>query len=276
MTTFAIGDVQGCYDELRALLEKIAFRRAHDRLLFCGDLVNRGPRSLEVLRLVRDLDDAAVCVLGNHDLHLLAVAAGVYPRRRRDTFADVLAAPDCAELLDWLRGLPLIHVNDSPRMTVVHAGLLPGWDLTTAVALAREIERALRGASYPTLLGEMYGDEPALWRDDLEGGERLRCIANAMTRMRFCDAQGRMSLADKGPPGSQTPGFMPWYDLETRHTRGEPITFGHWSTLTLAPEEIERHRVYPLDTGCVWGGRLTALRLEDMRWFSVPAAMAYA
>lgn len=256
MARYAIGDVQGCSDELIELIGRIGFDPAHDRLWFVGDLVNRGPKSLEVLRTVRALGDAAVVVLGNHDLHLLAVAEGVARKRSDDTLDEVLAAPERDELLAWLRGRPLMHVEDAWAM--VHAGLLPEWTVPQAQALAGEVERALRGPGYREFLAHMYGSTPVAWDDALAGWERLRLIVNAMTRIRFMSSAGHMELKNKSaaPP----PGFAAWYDA--RPQRDEPaLVCGHWSTLGLKLD----HRVAMLDTGCVWGGALTALRLED-RW----------
>lgn len=255
MATYAIADVQGCYEELRALLARIGFDSARDRLWFVGDLVNRGPKSLEVLRYVRSLGDSAtVTVLGNHDLHLLCVAEGFAKRREDDTLDAVLGAPDAADLLDWLRGRPLMHCEGDHAM--VHAGLLPQWSIEKALALAGEVEAALRAPSYRDFLAALYGSNPARWSDALEGWDRLRVIVNAMTRMRFCSPEGVMDFrvkSDKAPTG-----YLPWF--EARPPRKEPkIVCGHWSALGLKLTA----RVSVLDAGCVWGGSLVALRLED-------------
>jgi bis(5'-nucleosyl)-tetraphosphatase (symmetrical) len=255
MATYAIGDVQGCFDELQALLAAIGFDPARDRLWFVGDLVNRGPKSLEVLRFVRSLGERAVAVLGNHDLHLLAQHEGVERPRADDTFADVLGAPDAAELVAWLRARPLMHAEGDWAM--VHAGILPGWSVAKALALAREVERALVSAGYRDFLAHLYGSLPARWSDALEGWDRLRVIVNAMTRMRFCTPEGEIDLEATGTEAP--PGFRPWFELRPA---GEPVlVFGHWSSLGLRLSA--RHCA--LDSGCVWGGALTALRLED-RW----------
>ncbi|MGH8704410.1 MAG: symmetrical bis(5'-nucleosyl)-tetraphosphatase [Burkholderiales bacterium] len=256
MATYAIGDVQGCYEELRALLARIGFDRARDRLWFVGDLVNRGPASLEVLRFVKALGARAVAVLGNHDLHLVCQHEGIERRRKDDTFDDVLAAPDAAELVAWLRTRPMLHVEG--RYAMVHAGLLPQWGIERAATLAREVEEALRGPQYREFLTHMYGSEPARWDDALAGWDRLRVIVNAMTRLRFCTAEGAMALDSTGaePPA----GSLAWFDA--RPARAEPaIVCGHWSALGLKLTE----RLAALDSGCVWGGALCALRLED-RW----------
>ena len=261
MATYAIGDVQGCGEELERLLERCGFDAARDRLWFVGDLVNRGPQSLEVLRRVRALGEAAVVVLGNHDLHLVCHAEGFWQRRADDTLDEVLAAPDGAELVAWLRSRPLMHLEG--RYAMVHAGLLPQWTLERARQLAREVEAALQGPRYREFLADMYGSRPERWDDALAGHDRLRVIVNAMTRLRFCTAEGVMGFRETGkaPP----PGFSAWFDA--RAARDEPaIVCGHWSTLGLKLTE----RLIALDSGCVWGGALSALRLEDRALFQVP------
>lgn len=258
MAVYAIGDVQGCYDELLALLERIAFDPAADRLWFVGDLVNRGPQSLQALRFVQGLGHSAQCVLGNHDLHLLAVAAGHERCGRHDTFQDVLMAPDRDELLDWLRRLPLLHHDGATGFTMIHAGLPPQWDLAQARACAAEVEAVLRGPAYGEFLMQMYGDEPLIWSDALSGVARLRFITNCLTRLRFCDAEGRLALHEKGPPGSQPAPYLPWFEAPNRKSRDLNIVCGHWSAL----REYAAQGIHALDTGCVWGGRLSALRLD--------------
>jgi bis(5'-nucleosyl)-tetraphosphatase (symmetrical) len=268
MATFAIGDVQGCFDELERLLGEVGFSPARDRLWFVGDLVNRGPRSLAVVRFVKGLGDRAIVVQGNHDLHLLAFAAGHAKQRADDTFDDLLAAPDCAPLLDWLRFRPMLHVED--EYVMVHAGLLPSWSVAQAHDLAAEVEAELRSKRYRLFLAELYGSRPDTWRDDLRGMDRLRVIVNAMTRMRFCTAEGVMELGVKGELEKAPPGYLPWFEVPGRKTRGVPIVCGHWSALglRLTPDLLA------LDTACVWGGSLTAVRLEDRRVFEVPCAPA--
>jgi bis(5'-nucleosyl)-tetraphosphatase (symmetrical) len=262
MATYAIGDVQGCFDELRALLRECGFSKGRDRLWFVGDLVNRGPKSLDVLRFVRDLGSRAVTVLGNHDLHLITQYEGFERKRKDDTFEDVLEARDAKDLVDWLRALPMMHVGDGHAM--VHAGLLPGWSVKQALALGKEVEKALRARNYREFLGNMYGSKPEEWSDALEGWDRLRVIVNAMTRMRFCTRQGKMDFQAKGaaPPA----GYLPWY--ETRPAKETPIVFGHWSQLGLRLDA----RASCLDSGCVWGGSLSALRLEDRALYQVRCA----
>ena len=231
MTTYAIGDVQGCFDALQALLQKIRFDPAHDTLWFTGDLVNRGPRSLETLRFVKRLGERAVSVLGNHDLHLLAVAAGVAKQKKQDTFDEILAAHDRDELLDWLRHRLLLHHDAALGWTLVHAGLLPPWGLADAQRLAREAESGLQSDRAGGFLAHMYGDLPDRWREDLTGHERLRVIVNAFTRLRYCGLEGNMDLRFKGAPGSQPPDRVPWFKVPQRRSRGLRIVFGHWSTL---------------------------------------------
>ena len=262
MATYAIGDVQGCFDELQALLQHCGYRAGRDRLWFVGDLVNRGPKSLEVLRFVRGLGDAAVAVLGNHDLHLIAQYEGFERSRKDDTLQEVMEAADARELVDWLRARPMMHAGEGWAM--VHAGLLPRWNVDQALSLAREVEQALTGADYREFLQHLYGSRPDAWDDRLSGWDRLRVIVNAMTRMRFCTPDGRMDFHAKGaaPP----PGYIPWY--EARPASAEKVVFGHWSQLGLRLGE----RIAALDTGCVWGGSLTALRLEDRALFQIACA----
>lgn len=261
MATYAIGDVQGCYDELQALLERVGFNRAHDRLWFVGDLVNRGPKSLEVLRFVKELGDRAIVVLGNHDLHLLTQHEGFEGKRKDDTFDDVLGAPDARELVDWVRTWPMMHVEGN--FAIVHAGLLPQWTIGKSLLLSGEVEQALRAPNYRDFLANMYGSKPDRWDDALTGWDRLRVIVNAMTRMRFCTVEGEMEMQAKG---KTTPlGYFPWY--ATRTGAEQAIVFGHWSALGLKLDE----RIAALDTGCVWGGSLTALRLEDRWLVQVPS-----
>lgn len=264
MALYAIGDLQGCYAPLRALLATIGFDPARDRLWFAGDLVNRGPQSLECLRFVRSLGDAAVAVLGNHDLHLLCVAEGVEKKRPRDTLGELLAAPDRDELLAWLRARPLFHVEGSHAL--VHAGLLPEWGVDKARRLAAEVEYALQGPRYRELLARMYGDRPDRWDDALEGFDRLRVTINAMTRLRMLDGSGAMALKFKGEPGEASGDLLPWYRAPGRASATHTIVCGHWSALGLHLGD----GIVSLDSGCVWGRALTAVRLEDRAVFSVP------
>jgi bis(5'-nucleosyl)-tetraphosphatase (symmetrical) len=257
MAIYAIGDVQGCYDPLRRLLDRIAFDPARDTLWFVGDLVNRGPHSAEVLRFVRSLGTGAVTVLGNHDLHLLVVAAGVKAPHRGDTLDGILHAPDRDELLEWLCRQKMMHAANGYAM--VHAGLLPQWSIACALGLAHEVETALRGKQRQALLRCMYGNTPACWHDALTGYDRLRVIINAMTRLRLCTAQGEMEFSHKTAPVDLPRGYLPWYDVPQRASLGTTVIFGHWAALGL----VARPDVIAIDTGCVWGRSLSALRLED-------------
>ena len=256
---FLIGDVQGCCDALDTLLAEIGFSPSRDHVWLLGDLVNRGPQSLETLRRLIALDGAADCLLGNHDLHLLAVADGAQAPRRQDTLATILAAPDREALLQWLRAQRLAAFDDG--WLLVHAGVAPQWSRDKTLALAAEVEAELRSARRGDLLHALYGDAPTRWSDALEGNDRWRFIVNALTRMRFCDAGGVLEFKTKGGAASAPPGFRPWFDIPGRQTAGTPIAFGHWSTLGL----IDSAELLALDTGCVWGGALTAFRVDGGR-----------
>ncbi len=257
MAVYAIGDVQGCYDGLRALLDKLKYDPGSDRLWFAGDLVNRGPQSLEVLRFVSAIP-RVVSVLGNHDLHCLAVASGQAPAKKNDTFEALFSAPDRDELLGWLRQRPLLHHDNELAATLVHAGLLPAWDLPKATRLAREAEHAIARSGKNDLFTHMYGDTPDHWRDDLEGWARLRVIINAFTRLRYCRVDGRLDLRPKMAPGRQPDGLLPWFQVPDRLSKSNRIVFGHWSTLGV----WNRDNVIGLDSGCLWGGQLTAVRID--------------
>ncbi|MGQ0657085.1 MAG: symmetrical bis(5'-nucleosyl)-tetraphosphatase [Chromatiales bacterium] len=271
MATYAIGDVQGCYRELRELLDHIRFDPGRDRLWLVGDLVNRGPDSLSVLRFVHELGPVAVSILGNHDLHLLACAWGDRRLRGQDTLEPILAAPDREPLLHWLCQRPLWHHDAVPGVAMVHAGLPPQWTVAAAQRHAQEVESVLRSDGRAEFLRHMYGDEPDCWSDDLNGWARLRFITNCLTRMRFCSRNGRLDLKQKGPPGTQPGKLLPWFAVPGRASRDTRILFGHWATLPVASPDTRSHNVVGLDTGCVWGGRLSALRLDDGTLFSVPS-----
>lgn len=266
MSTYAIGDLQGCHAALEKLLEQIDFDPARDRIRLVGDLVNRGTGSAAILRWAMGLGDALVAVLGNHDLHTLAVAEGYVPLHRGDTIQDVLDAPDRERMLDWLRRRPLAYGEDG--YLLVHAGLLPQWSAEQALSLAGEVQQVLGGDDYRDFLAHMYGNEPRRWQDDLHGISRLRLITNAMTRLRFCSDQGAIDFSHKGPPGSQPAGLLPWYDVPGRRSADVQVIFGHWSALGL----MLRPELAALDSGCLWSGRLTALRLEDRKLFQVSCA----
>jgi bis(5'-nucleosyl)-tetraphosphatase (symmetrical) len=263
MATIAIGDVQGCFDQLMRLLERADFDERRDVLWFVGDLVNRGPRSAQVVRFAKSLGPRQVTVLGNHDLALMVVAEGIAKPHRGDTFGELLSAPDRDELLAWLRRQKMMHAGNGYAM--VHAGLLPQWSIEQALTLAREVEGALQGPAHRDFLMHLYGNEPARWRDDLAGYDRLRVVVNAMTRMRLVTPGGTMDFSHKAGLADAPPGHLPWYDAPGRVSGSTPILFGHWAALGL----LQRADVVCLDTGCVWGRALSALRLDDGRLFQL-------
>lgn len=254
-----VGDIQGCDDALARLLAEIGYSPSRDHLHALGDLVNRGPRSLAVLRRLRALEGSATCLLGNHDLHLLALAHGVRRAHRSDTLHEVLAAPDRAAWLDWLRQRPL--ADQAQGWLLVHAGVPPQWDVAQTLALAHEVEAVLRGADLAAFLGLMYGNQPARWSEALHGVERWRFVVNALTRMRFVAADGTLDFQVKEGADAAPPGLLPWFEAPGRRTLGTPVAFGHWSTLGL----IDRPDLLALDTGCVWGGSLSAARVDGGR-----------
>ena len=258
MAIYAIGDVQGCAVALEELLDDLAFDPAEDRLWFTGDLVNRGPHSLETLRMVQGFGESAITVLGNHDLHLLSVAEGIRPSRPGDTLKKILRAPDRDELLHWLRHLPLCHLDDELHAIMVHAGIYPGWGRNKLMRHAGELEAMLRSDDYVDFLREMYGQLPRKWSGTLAGMPRLRFIANALTRMRFVDKARQLDFNHKGAPGSQPPRLMPWYQHPKMKCDSWRIVCGHWSALGF----IRQGNIISLDSGCVWGGALTAVRLD--------------
>jgi len=260
MSLIAIGDLQGCSASLDELLTRIG---AAESVVFVGDLVNRGPDSLGALRRVRSLGERATVLLGNHDLHLLAVAAGIRAAHDDDTLQEVLDAPDAQELIDWVRARPLAHWQDGALF--VHAGVLPQWSAAQTLSLAREVQERLRAPDYRTFLATMYGNRPSQWSDTLTGADRLRCILNALTRVRFVSLDGAMDLKLKGGVDTAPPGWVPWFDHPQRASRATPIIFGHWSTLGL----LQRDDVIGIDTGCVWGGKLTALSWPSRAVFQV-------
>jgi len=258
MAVYAIGDLQGCYDEFRQLLDRLAFDPGRDRLWLTGDIVNRGPASLAALRFVRSLEPHVTVVLGNHDLHLLAAAADPhYAPKRGDTFRELLEAPDRELLLSWLAARPLAHSDAALGWSMVHAGLPPQWDIPTALGCAREVEAVLATAP-AAFFAAMYGDQPDRWSAALEGHDRLRFTVNCLTRLRFCTPDGRLLLRYKGPPASAPAGAVPWFRVPGRSSAGDRVLFGHWSALGYHDAD----GVVGLDTGCVWGGKLTALRID--------------
>ncbi|MCE9625725.1 MAG: symmetrical bis(5'-nucleosyl)-tetraphosphatase [Deltaproteobacteria bacterium] len=264
MSTYAIGDIQGCYLTLTRLLEQFAFDPTQDRLWLVGDLVNRGPRSLEVLRWARALGDRVVAVLGNHDLHLMARYHGVTGEKKRDTLDEILAAPDRDSLIDWLRHRPLFHREGN--LALVHGGLDPAWDIATSEALAEEAQRALSGKKTKEALAALYSGKPDRWNSAFRGSERLRAILNIFTRIRVCRSDGRLNFEFKGAPEASPSGYFPWYSIPERKGKEAKIVFGHWAALGLRilPE------VCAIDSGCVWGRSLSALRLEDGTVFQEP------
>lgn len=267
MAVYAIGDLQGCYSPLRRLLDFIRFDPVLDRLWLVGDLVNRGPSSLEVVRFVKGLGQSAQVVLGNHDLHLIMQAENYGKANREDTLNPILNAPDRDELLAWMRSWPLFHVDGSWAM--VHAGLLPEWTVDVAKDLSDEVVAALTSPSYKDFLAHMWGSEPVRWNDTLQGWDRLRVIVNAMTRMRYVTADGAMELrapGNKAPPEKGPTGCQPWFDAPNRASTSHTLVCGHWSALGYR----ETPNLIALDTGCLWGGSLTAVRLDDRRVFRLP------
>lgn len=262
MPVYAVGDIQGCLEPLKRLLEQVNFDPAQDRLWSTGDIVNRGPQSLETLRYLYSLGSAFHMVLGNHDLHLLAVAHNSDNLKPKDTLQEILDAPDCPQLLDWLQRQPLL-IRDH-GYCLVHAGIPPQWDLDTAQNLASEVETALRGDGAQRYFDAMYGNDPDIWSDRLKGPERLRVITNYLTRMRFCSPEGRLNLIDKMAPDKAPAGFAPWFDHKVRLTSADKILFGHWASLE---GRDCGSNIFPLDTGCVWGGQLRLMRLSDQRYF---------
>jgi bis(5'-nucleosyl)-tetraphosphatase (symmetrical) len=267
MSTYAVGDIQGCFTELLQLLELIQFNPTTDYLWCTGDLVNRGPNSLETLRFFKQLGERATVVLGNHDLHLLAVAEGYtkYHDPNEDTITDILQAADCQELLTWLRHRPFLHHDAQLNFTMIHAGLAPQWDFALASQCAHEVETALRSENFNAYLGKMYGDKPKKWSKKLSSWGRLRFITNCFTRLRYCNLNGKLALDKKGSPDKNKGEEVPWFQHPERSSRDMRIIFGHWSTLGY----YAKSGIYALDSGCLWGGALTALRLEDEQVFCV-------
>lgn len=270
LATYAIGDIQGCFNELCDLLRLIDWQPQQDTLWLAGDLVNRGPQSLDVLRFVKNQGDNIVCVLGNHDLHLLATHDSKKKPRRSDTFVDVLEAKDCEELLQWLRCQPLIHHDPALDFVMVHAGLPSQWGLEESLFQGERLSHALRGSERRNFFTHMYGDQPSAWSENLSPLDQLRFATNAFTRMRFCDVNGALVMGPTGAPDDEHSSLVPWYAVETRQSKSSRIVFGHWATLQQFTPIKPEHNVFHIDTGCVWGGNLTALRLNDLKWFTVP------
>lgn len=265
MSTYAIGDIQGCMKPLQCLLKEVQFNPDKDRLWIAGDLINRGPDSLEVMRYLYSIRDSVSLVLGNHDLHFLALAFGHRKPGKSDTLTALLEADDCPQLIEWLRNSKLVHHDPDKKFTMVHAGIPPQWDLAKALVLAQEVEQVLQSENFERYLANMYGNEPKIWSDELNGDARWRLITNYFTRMRFCTAEGELELQTKAEAAEAPPGFLPWFSHTHRKTRDNKIIFGHWAALQ---GQANTPNVYALDTGCVWGGSLTAMRLEDEKIFS--------
>ena len=266
MATYAIGDIQGCMTALQRLLDHIKFDQAQDRLWLVGDLVNRGPHSLEVLRFVKQLGPSAVTVLGNHDIHLLALWSQITQLGRKDTLQPILSAPDAEELLHWLRFRPLLYAENG--YTMIHAGMLPAWSMSQAVALAREVEKALQAENFKETLPTIYFRKTHNLSDDLSAEKRLGLTTNVLTRLRVCTHEGVPKFSFKGPPGEAPPGYFPWFQIPNRATQHDTIIFGHWSALGIVQED----HIIALDGGCVWGRELVTMRLEDHQLIRVPCA----
>jgi len=258
MATYAIGDVQGCYTQLKELLQKIEYKSDKDKLWFAGDIVNRGPDSLKTIRFIKSLEDNAITVLGNHDLHLLAIANGRRKQSKKDTLKKILEAKDSDNLLDWLIHRPLMHYQKKNHVCMVHAGIHPDWSLKQALSCAKEIEDILQGPKSHEFFQHMYGDKPAKWSENLHGWDRLRFITNCFTRMRYIDESFKLRMKEKGAPGKQRRGIHPWFEYQSKDSDLN-IIFGHWSTLV----DPHLEHLYPLDTGCLWGGELTALKVNQ-------------
>lgn len=261
MATYAVGDLQGCLEPLQCLLEQVAFDPARDRLWLVGDLVNRGPQSLETLRYLYSIRDSLVCVLGNHDLHLLAAWRNIERLKKSDTLREILEAPDCEELLQWLRQQKLMHYDEVRHVALVHAGIAPQWSLKKALKCAAEVEEALRDDNrFEPFLDGMYGNDPAKWDSDLKGVTRLRVITNYFTRMRFCTSEGKLDLKSKEGLDTAPAGYAPWFSHKERKTRDLKIIFGHWAALEGRSNEPG---IFALDSGCVWGGAMTLLNVDS-------------
>ncbi|MBT0724237.1 bis(5'-nucleosyl)-tetraphosphatase (symmetrical) [Rosenbergiella sp. S61] len=273
MSTYLIGDIHGCYQELCQLLDQVAFDPAQDQLWLTGDLVARGPDSLKVLRKVKSLGDSARIVLGNHDLHLLAVYAGVSKNKSKDRLQPLLDAEDCDELINWLRRQPLLQIDQQKQLIMAHAGITPQWDLETAQRCASDIEAVLASDSYPLLLDAMYGDMPNNWSENLTGLARLRFSTNALTRMRYCFPGGQLDMICKEKPEEATPPLQPWFDIPRQLPEAFTVVFGHWASLE---GKGTPSNVIGLDTGCCWGGALTLLHWEDGRYFHQPSTLQKA
>lgn len=270
MAIYAIGDIQGCYDEFKQLLNVVDFSPSRDQLWVAGDMVNRGPKSLEVLESLMSFEGAVQCVLGNHDLHLLAIAAGTRQASKKDTTKTIIDSPAATAIISWLRHQPLFFHSETHNISMVHAGIPPIWSIEKTQNLSHEVESILRSEEWTTFTAGMYGNEPKKWGDNLSGIDRLRSITNYLTRMRFCDSEGELDLEDKSHRHSQRPGFKAWFEFDNSEIKDQnhQVIFGHWAVLRGVSESSKHHA---LDTGCVWGGELTAMDVQTQKRFSVPA-----
>lgn len=264
MSTYVFGDIQGCFREMMALLDEVSYNPASDKLWFVGDLINRGPDNLSTMRFILEHRHNVTCVLGNHDLHFLAVASGCHKLTRRDTFRDLLEAEDLPDMIQWVRNTPLLHFDPARNLAMVHAGIHPQWSIDQALQRAKEVEDTLKGDNYRIFLGKMYGNKPSRWKDELTGMKRLRAITNYFTRMRYCKKGGRLDLKNKTLLAPK--GFKPWFKHPRPEDQELTILFGHWASLGGKTGKVTN--VHALDTGCVWGRKLTLLRLEDMQRFT--------
>jgi len=258
MTTYAIGDIQGCYDPFQRLLDKLNFDPAGDKLWLAGDLINRGPKSLETLRFIISLGDSAQSILGNHECHFLAIAKGHKTPHRLDTFSKILAADDSAQLIDWVQSQPFFYHDAELGYSMIHAGVPPQWSLSDTQQYAEELESVFQSPAIDRFLAAMYGNKPNRWDENLTGHDRLRFIINCFTRLRYCDENGQLKFKEKGPLGTQSAGLIPWFDVANRQTINDKILFGHWSTLGLH----QANKTTCLDSGCLWGGSLSAINLD--------------
>jgi bis(5'-nucleosyl)-tetraphosphatase (symmetrical) len=274
MSTYVIGDLHGCLDELQLLLEKISFNKETDLLWFTGDLIIGGNKSLETLRFIKNLENNVICVLGNHDLTLLGLAVANIKMKEHiiKEFEPILNSPDKKEIVSWLRQLPLLHYDEKYNTLLVHAGIAPQWTIEKAINLAKEVEDIIQSEHATDFFLNMFGNKPEIWNDNLINWERARCITNYLTRLRFCSKEGHMNLLEKGPPHTPPPNLMPWYSVPNRLSKNTRIIFGHWAALE---GEAKENNIVAIDTGCMWGNYLSAIRLEDNKIFKIKSLATY-